>query len=125
MLPATHRLVDADAFRATTRHGRRAGSTTLVTHLLVDDSVGGQFGVRPARAGFVVSKAVGISVVRSRVKRRLRHLVAERLDRLPAGGDLVVRANPPAARASYAELGDDLDRCLDRILIADPGARTS
>ncbi|GAB4001640.1 ribonuclease P protein component [Nocardioides ultimimeridianus] len=124
MLPATHRLVDADAFRATTRRGRRAGSTTLVTHLLVDDTVGEHSGARPARAGFVVSRAVGISVVRSRVKRRLRHLVAERLDRLPAGGDLVVRANPPAAQATYAELGSDLDRCLDRILIAEPGART-
>ena len=122
-------MTDADSFRATTRNGRRAGSTTLVTHLLVDETVGEQFGVRPSRAGFVVSKAVGGSVVRSRVKRRLRHLVAERLDRLPAASDLVVRANPPAAAATYAELGGDLDRCLNRILgnldHADKGARTS
>ena len=33
-------MTDADSFRATTRNGRRAGSTTLVTHLLVDETVG-------------------------------------------------------------------------------------
>jgi ribonuclease P protein component len=121
-------MVDAASFRATTRQGRRAGATTLVTHLLVEDDLGGQAGV-PARAGFVVSKAVGGSVVRSRVKRRLRHLVAQRLDRLPAASRLVVRANPPAATASSGELARDLDRCLDRVLRPqdhpDHGARTS
>jgi ribonuclease P protein component len=106
---------DAESFRATARSGRRAGSSTLVTHVLVDD-VGEHVGVPAARAGFVVSKAVGGSVVRSKVKRRLRHLVAERLDRLPASSRLVVRATPAAATASYAVLGADLDRCLDRLL---------
>jgi ribonuclease P protein component len=107
---------DAESFRATSRSGRRAGSTTLVTHVLVDDSVGGHVGVSEVRAGFVVSKAVGGSVVRSKVKRRLRHLMAERLDRLPAASRVVVRANPAAATATYRQLGADLDRCLDRIL---------
>lgn len=66
----------------------------------------------PPTAGFVVSKAVGGAVVRNRVKRRLRHLVAARLVRLPGGARLVVRALPPAAEASYAGLGRDLDRAL-------------
>jgi ribonuclease P protein component len=67
------------------------------------------------RAGFVVSKAVGNSVVRHRVARRLRHLVAARLGTLPAGATLVVRALPPAATASSAELGADLDGALKRL----------
>lgn len=117
-------MVDADSFRVTTRRGRRAGAATLVTHLLVEDDLGGRFGVPSARVGFVVGRSVGGSVVRSRVKRRLRHLVAERMDRLPAPSRLVVRANPAAAAATYGELGADLDRCLDRIL-SDQGARTS
>lgn len=71
---------------------------------------------RPARAGFVVSKAVGGSVVRTRVKRRLRHLVRDRLGSLPTGSTLVVRAAPAAADASSAELARDLDRCLARVL---------
>ncbi|GAB2979936.1 ribonuclease P protein component [Nocardioides montaniterrae] len=115
MLPAIHRMRDAESFRATTRSGRRAGSTTLVTHVLVDP-VGGHVGVPATRVGFVVSKAVGGSVVRSKVKRRLRHLVADRLSTLPPTSSVVVRANTAAARASYAELGADLDRCLARIL---------
>lgn len=109
MLPADHRLTSPTSFRHATRAGRRGAARTLVTHLTrVDD--GGP------RVGFVVSKAVGGAVVRNRVKRRLRHAARERLERLPAGALLVVRALPPAAAASYQELAADLDRCLDRSL---------
>jgi ribonuclease P protein component len=66
----------------------------------------------PARAGFVVSKAVGNAVVRNVVRRRLRHLVRERLPELPAGAALVVRALPAAAELSYARLGADLDAAI-------------
>lgn len=72
-------------------------------------------GPEPARVGFVVSRAVGGSVVRHRVQRRLRHLVRDRLDRLAPGTLLVVRALPPAATATSAELADDLDAALGRL----------
>jgi ribonuclease P protein component len=65
--------------------------------------------------GFVVSKAVGPAVTRNLVKRRLRHLARERLASLPGSGVLVVRALPSAATASYAVLGNDFDRALDRL----------
>jgi ribonuclease P protein component len=107
VLPAAHRLTGSDAFRTAVRSGRRAGSTTLVVHL----ATGG--GPVP-RVGFVVSKAVGNAVTRNRVKRRLRHLVREQLDSLPAGAALVVRAAPSAGSAGYAELREDLARCLKR-----------
>jgi ribonuclease P protein component len=64
------------------------------------------------RAGFVVSKAVGGSVVRHRVARRLRHLVRPRLAELPSDVGLVVRALPPAASATSGELAVDLDAGL-------------
>jgi ribonuclease P protein component len=67
--------------------------------------------------GFVVSKAVGPAVTRNRVKRRLRHLMRERLAGLDDGSLLVVRAQPAAAAATYADLGDELDRCLARVLV--------
>lgn len=66
----------------------------------------------PARAGFVVSRAVGGAVVRNAVRRRLRHLVRDRLGDLPPGSLLVVRALPGAADRSYARLGADLDAAL-------------
>ncbi len=68
------------------------------------------------RAGFVVGKAVGNSVVRHRVTRRLRAAVREELPRLPATADLVVRARPDAATATSAVLRRDLAAGLDRLL---------
>ena len=75
-------------------------------HLLLSDRPG------DPRAGFVVSKKVGNSVVRHRVTRRLRPLVRLRLAALPAGSDLVVRALPGAADTSSTQLGRDLDAAL-------------
>lgn len=66
------------------------------------------------RVGFVVSRAVGGSVVRHTVTRRLRHLVRARLGALPAGSSVVVRALPGAATASSQQLGADLDAALER-----------
>jgi len=68
------------------------------------------------RAGFVVARAVGNSVVRHRVTRRLRAVVADELDRLPATADLVVRARPEAAEATSERLRRDLVSGLDRVL---------
>jgi ribonuclease P protein component len=106
VVPAAQRLTDPDAFRLASRHGRRASSRTLVTHLWIPG------GDRPPRVGFVVSRAVGNAVVRNRVKRRLRHLVREHLSSLPGSAVLVVRALPAAAAARSSELGGDLGRCL-------------
>ena len=69
-----------------------------------------------ARAGFVVGRAVGNSVVRHQVTRRLRAVVRAELHRLPAGADLVVRARPEAAKASSEALRRDLTAALDRVL---------
>lgn len=66
--------------------------------------------------GFVVSRAIGGSVVRHRVLRKLRHLVSPRLEQLPPGSRLVVRALPGAATASSAALGNALDRALRGVL---------
>ncbi|MET9259232.1 ribonuclease P protein component [Amycolatopsis sp. NPDC004079] len=119
MLPAGARLRRSEDFRVVLRRGSRAGRRRLVVHALTTDpSVAASFA---ARAGFVVSKAVGNSVVRHRVTRRLRHLVSARLGTLPAGTSLVVRALPPAASASSAELDSDLDAALRRLGLAPSG----
>lgn len=73
------------------------------------------------RAGLVVSRAVGGSVVRHRVARRLRHLLAPRLSALPSGARVVVRALPPSATADSTELGHDLDAGLRGALRKLPG----
>jgi ribonuclease P protein component len=112
MLARAQRLTSAQEFAAVIRRGRRAGSRTLVVHLLR----GRGASTVPARVGLVVGKAIGNAVTRNQVKRRLRHLLRERLAALPGGSMLVVRALPPAGSASSAELGADLDSALVRAL---------
>jgi ribonuclease P protein component len=133
VLPAPARLRRREDFALAVRRGRRAGSRTLVVHLLLPDPAAGA--PRPtgtdavptastpqgptcasARVGLVVSRAVGSAVVRNRVKRRLRALATARLGQLPPGALLVVRANPAAAAASSQLLGSELDRGLSRVL---------
>ena len=65
--------------------------------------------------GFVVSKAVGGSVVRHRVTRRMRAAVAPRLASLPNGSMLVLRALPAAA--TRAELAGDVAAAVDDVLV--------
>ncbi|WP_093583002.1 ribonuclease P protein component [Geodermatophilus amargosae] len=125
MLPAQARLRRRPEFTAVVRSGRRAGRPTMVLHFLpvrppartaggldvpADGAAGGP------RAGFVVGRAVGNSVVRHRVTRRLRAVVREELGRLPDTADLVVRARPEAATATSEQLRRDLSAGLDRVL---------
>jgi ribonuclease P protein component len=114
VLPAGHRLRRGADISAVVRRGRRAGAPgrLLVLHVAAD--VTGTASPASSRAAFVVGRTVGGAVVRNRVRRRLRHLVATRLDRLPAGTDLVVRALPDAATASYDDLARALDGALER-----------
>jgi ribonuclease P protein component len=55
-------------------------------------------------------------VQRNLVKRRLRHLVRDRLPVLPPGSLVVVRALPGAATADHEALARDLDAALRRLL---------
>lgn len=112
MLSSTNRLTAAEEFRHVVRRGRRSGGPLLVVHLLVPnvDKVTSS----PTKVGFVVAKSVGPAVIRNRVKRRLRHLMRERITTLPGGSMLVVRALPESAQADARDLATALDRCLGR-----------
>jgi ribonuclease P protein component len=59
---------------------------------------------------------VGGAVVRTRVKRLLRHLVRDRLAVLPPGSLVVVRALPGSGDAGHEQLAQDLDAALERLL---------
>jgi ribonuclease P protein component len=120
VLSAHHRLTSPTQFREVVRRGRRSGSPLLVAHLLTTTPAAVAADTSPGpRVGLVVSKAVGPAVTRNLVKRRLRHLARERLDRLPVGALLVLRALPASAGASYADLGAAFDRCLDTLTAAE------
>nr|WP_277628443.1 ribonuclease P protein component [Arsenicicoccus dermatophilus] len=113
-MSAQHRMRDSADFATTVRGSTsvRAGSPLLVVHTNMTDTRS----ARPPRVGFVVSKSVGGAVQRNLTKRRLRHAARARVAGLPAGIDVVVRANPAAAEAGYAALDAELGRLLARCL---------
>jgi ribonuclease P protein component len=116
-------------FDRAVRSGIRVGRDTVVMHVVwgrpspslhpqsgdeaVDDSA--ERTAQPARLGIIVSRAVGPSVVRSTVKRRLRHVLRDRVGHFPEDSLVVVRATPKAAAASSSRLAEDVDRVIDRV----------
>lgn len=97
MLSHDQRIHHSADFTVALRGGRRFAHGAVVFHL----------GIAPdteRRCGFIVSKAVGGSVQRHRVTRRLRHVCSDVYPQLPTGARLVVRALPAAAQTSYADL---------------------
>nr|WP_276568758.1 ribonuclease P protein component [Aeromicrobium phoceense] len=106
-MPRVHRMRDGEVFRQAIRRGGKGVQPDLVVH------VGGP--VEPAdvtSVGFVVSKKVGPAHDRNLVKRRLRHLMRERIDAVPAGSRVVIRALPGSARRPAAQLAPQLDQAL-------------
>lgn len=102
-------MVDPDDFRLTFRKGARAGDRVLIVHARTDEERNDRL------VGFVVPKSqIKRANGRNRVKRRLRHLMRERLELLPEGGRVVVRAGAPALELDSRGLADHLDSALER-----------
>src|SRR5262245_28127107 len=111
MLPVAARMRRRSEFTAAISGGSRSGRPLIAGHLLIregNDEV--------PRIGFIVSRAVRSAVVRNRVRRQLRHMAAGYLQTLPGGSLLVLRANPPAATASYADLAAELGAIVRALL---------
>jgi ribonuclease P protein component len=109
VLPSVNRMRRSTDFASVVRRGTRARGSGLVVHQRLG------MGTDVPLVGFVVNKAVGGSVVRHRVTRRLRAQLASRLPALPADSGTVVRALPEAADATSAQLGAALDNALGRL----------
>lgn len=92
--------------------GKRSSRVTITCHLANRPEDG------QPRVGFIVNKAVGNSVIRHLIVRRLRHLASEILPLLPTGALLVVRAKPAAATASSDLLAKDLDSSIKALVAA-------
>ncbi|WP_344684511.1 MULTISPECIES: ribonuclease P protein component [Actinomycetes] len=128
MLPRRHRVTVASDFRAVTRAGGRAGGSCVVISARLADRPNHPGDPAPGvgpdatawRCGFIVSKAVGNSVVRHRTQRRLRHIIwdimREGSVEVPEGArlDVVVRALPAAVEAAHDELISEVRSTLLR-----------
>jgi ribonuclease P protein component len=91
------RLTARADFTRCYRHGRRLRTTYFIVYAY-------RRGECVTRLGLAVGKAVGIAVVRNRVKRRVRELFRRGKTLVPRGYDLFVRALPASASVPYTTL---------------------
>lgn len=68
------------------------------------------------RVGLTVSNKVGNSVVRNKIRRRLRELYRKRQQVLPKGIDLVVIARNSAAQADFAAMTRAFERVTGELV---------
>lgn len=105
-------MVEHADFTATFRRGVRSATSRIVVHAQADKSL-----EKSVLVGFVVpKKQVARATKRNRVKRQLRHLMREYLPQVPGGTRIVIRAQAPAATASYQLLDKDVRHCLPHAL---------
>ena len=88
MLAKTARISNSADFAKATKSGLRSTTNSLVGYLHLSNSN------QPACCGLIINKSVGNSVVRHRVARKIRHIIAENLTTLPTGSLFVIRALP-------------------------------
>lgn len=106
MLAKAHRIVKGDDYRSVVRRGRRVVAGNTVSYVSMNPNGG------PPRFGFIVAKSVGNAVVRNTVRRRLKAATFSALTRTNEGTDIVIRALPHSAEATYADLAAEVDRVV-------------
>jgi ribonuclease P protein component len=111
MLPADARLRSSSDIAVTMRQGTKYSSRLIVLHVAGEMS-------QSTKVAFAVGKSVGNSVVRHRITRRLRHILAHQLGQIPSGSFVVVRALPGTATASYAQLEENMGFALAKVRAA-------
>ena len=102
------RLQSHRDFVTVLKRRRKAGGKDIVVHYLVPDDHHDD----DDRLGLAVSKSVGHAVTRNTVKRRFRVLARAHEDLLPAHCDIVLRAKPSAATASFASLDQQIAKAF-------------
>ncbi|MDJ1371697.1 ribonuclease P protein component [Gulosibacter molinativorax] len=99
MLAHPNRVTRGDDYRRISRRGTRVSARGLVVlaELRADATA-------PTRFGFIITKRVGVAVVRNRLRRRLKAISRELLVLIPTGASFIIRVFPEAADLSYDEL---------------------
>lgn len=88
MLPADARLTSSSDFARATKSGSRVTTQHFVGYLYLSPVTNNA----SAKCGLIISKAVGGSVKRHRLARKIRHAVAPLIATLPTGSLFVIRA---------------------------------
>jgi ribonuclease P protein component len=88
VLPVDARLTQSSDFARATKSGIRVTTQHFVGYLYISPVTN----AASAKCGLIISKAVGGSVKRHRVARKVRHAITPLIPTLPTGSLLVIRA---------------------------------
>jgi len=108
VLARANRIVRGADYRSVVRTGSRYRAPNTLSYVRL--SPHGEV----ARFGFIVGKTVGSAPVRNTVRRRLKAAAYALLPETPAGADIVIRALPAAAQASWSTLHQEISQAIHR-----------
>ncbi|MFC4077229.1 ribonuclease P protein component [Salinithrix halophila] len=101
-----YRLKRRNDFRRTFRIGTSTANRQFVVYR------GRRAETGPVRIGISVSRKVGNAVVRNRIKRLVKEVTRQWVDRLPPNTDLILIARKPAAEMDYHQVKASLRHLL-------------
>lgn len=107
--PKSARILRPQQFRQTYDEGHKHACPFFVAFYRDRGDLEG------ARFGFTTPRALGKSVVRNRIKRRLRECVRLRRERFPYGFDMVFNPRKALLDAPWAEIERHVEKLLERL----------
>jgi ribonuclease P protein component len=106
--PRDARLLRRGEFNAVYRAGKRRSSSHFTVFFRPNAMTGSRF-------GFSIKKALGGAVVRNRMRRRMRHIVAGHRQEIAPGWDIVIHPKRTVECAPFPTLTADLLRLLKNL----------
>jgi ribonuclease P protein component len=94
-------LKNTREFQMVVEHGDRKTLRTITVYMLPTRS-------EETRIGISISKRIGNSVKRNKLRRRMREVIRENAPLLPAGTDIVIVARRGPSEASFQEIEEDI-----------------
>ncbi|MEI7722784.1 MAG: ribonuclease P protein component [Actinomycetota bacterium] len=109
MLPKNARLTVSADFARATKSGTRVTTENFVGYLYISPVTNNDH----PKCGLIVNKAIGGSVARHSLARKVRHAVAPQLTKLPNGSLLVIRA---LAKNKIDTTGLEVEKLINKLL---------
>jgi ribonuclease P protein component len=107
VLTKSARLTESSDFARTTKSGHRAATEFFVGYLYLTSTN------ESPKAGLIISKSVGGSVLRHRIARKARHAIAQNISALPQGSLFVLRA---VGKAEKAQTNLEVSEIISRLV---------